>query len=54
MGIIVAIKSQRYLSTFCADCKTSNFAIFIITTYIFQKSMNYMNDIKYCYITNYV
>ena len=54
MGIIVAIKSQRYLSTFCADCKTSNFAIFIITIYIFQKSMHYMNDIKYCYITNYV
>ena len=25
---------------------SSNFAIFIITTHIFQKSMNYMNDIK--------
>ena len=62
MGIIVAIKSQRYLSTFCPTAQlhitgiflktvlnkqySSNFAIFIITTHIFQKSMNYMNNIK--------
>ena len=62
MGIIVAIKSQRYLSTFCPTAQlhitgiflktvlnkqySSDFAIFIITTHIFQKSMNYMNNIK--------
>ena len=62
MEIIEVIKSQRYLSTFCPTAQlhitgiflktvlnkqySSNFAIFIITTHIFQKSMNYMNDIK--------
>ena len=62
MGIIVAIKYQRYLSTFCPTAQlhitgiflktvlnkqySSNFAMFIITTHIFQKSMNYMNNIK--------